>query len=254
MRAILGAVNDGRIGAEAAIVISNRPDAAGLGIAKRMGVRTAVIEPAGEERSEYDERIAAGLADAGVTPGGGIVCLAGFMRILGPGIVSRYEGRILNIHPSLLPAFPGLSAQRQAIKKGVRVSGCTVHVVDTGTDTGPIIEQAVVKVKPDDTAESLAARIRKQEHKIYPKAVAMIVDRIVGGGGDIRKDKVVVRNRRRNVRKGRGTGRNGMVLVHNGRGDIRKGRGTGRNGMVGFHNGRGAVRDGRVIRQKSTPP
>ncbi|MDA7952967.1 MAG: phosphoribosylglycinamide formyltransferase [Nitrosopumilus sp.] len=187
MEAILGAVRDGRIGAGAAVVISSRPDAAGLGIAKRMGVRTSVIEPAGEERPEYDERIAGELADAGVTPEGGLVCLAGFMRILGPGIVSRYKDRILNVHPSLLPSFPGLSAQRQAIEAGVRVSGCTVHIVDAGTDTGPIIEQAAVPVLPGDTEESLAARILAEEHRIYPEAVAMMAD----GRVEVRDGRVI---------------------------------------------------------------
>ena len=178
MSAILRAARSGRIRAEPAVVISNRPGAAGLGLAERAGVPARVVESRGfaGTREQYDREIAAELASFGVTPRAGLVCLAGFMRVLGPRFVSTYRNRVLNVHPSLLPSFPGLDAQRQAVERGARVSGCTVHIVDEGTDTGPIVAQAAVGVKEGDTAESLSARILRAEHRIYPEAVGLFAD------------------------------------------------------------------------------
>ena len=156
-----------------AIVISNNPDAKGLKIAKRLGVNTDVVESKSFEgtRWEYDKKIIKVLTKNGVTPKSGLVCLAGFMRIISPEFVKKYKNRIINIHPALLPAFPGLDSQRQALEYGAKFTGCTVHFVDAGMDTGSIIMQAVVKIKENDTAESLSKRILRQEHKIYPKVV-----------------------------------------------------------------------------------
>ena len=176
MEAILQAVDDGRIDASVGIVVSSRIGAPGLLIAKKRGVETAVVARSEGSRAEYDSKIASVLEAAGVRPENGLVCLAGFMRILRPEFIFRYEERILNIHPSLLPAFPGLSAPERAIRAGVRVSGCTVHVVDSGTDTGTIIEQAAVPVYPDDTHETLGARILEQEHRIYPDVISKVCD------------------------------------------------------------------------------
>ena len=124
-------------------------------------------------RWDYDKKIIQVLKKHGVTPTNGLICLAGFMRIISPQFIKKYKNRIMNIHPALLPSFPGLDVQKQAVEHGVKFSGCTVHFVDTGVDTGPIIIQAVVKVKNNDTGDSLAKRILKQEHKIYPEAVRL---------------------------------------------------------------------------------
>ena len=157
------------------MVISNKPDAKGLGIAQKLGVKTEVIESSGLKGGnwEYDSKLVSVLEKYGVTPQKGMICLAGFMRIMSPEFIKHYKGRILNIHPAILPSFPGLHSQKQAIEYGVKYAGCTVHFVDEGVDTGPIILQSVVKVKDDDTEETLAKRILKQEHKIYPKAVRL---------------------------------------------------------------------------------
>ena len=173
MSAILKAARGGRIPINPAVVISNRPDALGLASAKRLGVETRVIESRGfaGDRWGYDQRIVSALKDCGVTPENGLVCLAGFMRIISPQFVRMYRNRILNIHPALLPAFPGLDAQGQAVKYGAKCSGCTVHLVDEGVDTGPVILQDVVRVRDDDTAESLSERILRREHILYPRAV-----------------------------------------------------------------------------------
>lgn len=181
MEAILRACRAGRVRAEPAVVISNKPGAAGLARAEKMGVPTRVVpsEGFGGGRDRYDELISQELASFGVTPRRGLVCLAGFMRVLGPKLVSRYRNRVLNVHPALLPAFPGLRAQRQALEYGARVSGCTVHIVDEGTDTGPVVAQAPVRVAPDDTDESLSARILRAEHRLYPEAVALFADKRV---------------------------------------------------------------------------
>jgi len=162
----------GRIpNAEIALVVSNREGAAGIERARARGIGVRVIPSKGLEREVYDRQVAAALAEARVD----LVCLAGYMRLLSPYFVAQFAGRILNIHPSLLPAFPGLEAQRQALEHGVKWSGCTVHFVDENLDAGPIIMQAVVAVRDDDTAESLAARILAEEHRIYSEAVAMVL-------------------------------------------------------------------------------
>ena len=173
MGAILRAVRRREIPIRPAIVISNRPGAEGLEVARRMGVRTEVVDSGGfrGSRWQYDRRVVRVLMENGVTPRNGLVCLAGFMRIISPRFVSEYRNRIMNIHPSLLPAFPGLNAQRQALEHGAKYSGCTVHFVDAGTDTGPIIVQSAVRIREGDTEETLSGRILRQEHRIYPEAV-----------------------------------------------------------------------------------
>ncbi len=162
----------GRIpNAEIALVVSNREGAAGIERARARGIAVRVIPSKGLEREAYDRQVAAALAEARVD----LVCLAGYMRLLSPYFVAQFAGRILNIHPSLLPAFPGLEAQRQALEHGVKWSGCTVHFVDERLDAGPIVMQATVAVRDDDTAESLAARILAEEHRIYSEAVALVL-------------------------------------------------------------------------------
>lgn len=175
MEAILRSIKKKKIPATPAIVISNKPDAKGLKVAQKLGVKTAVVDSTGLKGGswEYDQKLASVLKENNVTPKNGLVCLAGFMRIMSPEFIKLYNGRILNIHPAILPAFPGLHSQRQAVEYGAKYSGCTVHFVDEGVDTGPIILQAIVKVKDDDTEESLSKRILKQEHRIYPKAVKL---------------------------------------------------------------------------------
>ena len=128
-------------------------------------------------RDEYEHLIIAELRKHGVGPRNGIVCLAGFMRILGEKFIKEYKNKILNIHPALLPAFPGMDAQKQAIKYGVKVSGCTVHFVDSGVDTGPILLQSTVLVNSDDTAKTLSKKILREEHKLYPKAIQMLASK-----------------------------------------------------------------------------
>ncbi|MFZ1076530.1 MAG: phosphoribosylglycinamide formyltransferase [Nitrosotalea sp.] len=178
MEAILRAVKKKKIPVKPAVVISNKPDAKGLKVAQKLGVKTVTVDSAEFKGSswEYDQKIVSVLEENNVTPKNGLVCLAGFMRIMSPEFIRHYSGRILNIHPAILPAFPGLHSQRQAIEYGVKYSGCTVHFVDEGVDTGPVILQAIVKVKDDDTEESLSKRILKQEHKIYPKAVRLYAE------------------------------------------------------------------------------
>jgi phosphoribosylglycinamide formyltransferase-1 len=173
MESILKAIKKKKIPINPAIVISNRHDAKGLKIAEKIGVKVEVVESKGFKgsRAEYDEEIIAVLKKHGVTPKNGLVCLAGFMRIISPEFVKKYKNRIINIHPALLPAFPGLNSQRQALEYGAKVSGCSVHFVDSGMDTGPVIIQATVKVNEKDTEESLSKRILKEEHRIYPEAV-----------------------------------------------------------------------------------
>lgn len=172
MIALADAVSDGRIpAAEISIVISDKPDAAGLAKAQERGIETAVIERRGRPREEHDAEIVAALQARGVE----LVCLAGYMRLLSPQFLDAYRGRILNIHPSLLPVFPGLEAQRQALEAGAESSGCTVHFVDETLDGGPIIAQRCVPVHPDDTVESLSARILTEEHEMYVEAVALVL-------------------------------------------------------------------------------
>ncbi len=157
--------------AEIALVISNREGAPGLAAAAERGVSARVIPSKGIEREAYDRTVVAALDDARVD----LVCLAGFMRLLSPYFVSAFRGRILNIHPSLLPAFPGFEAQRQALEYGVKFSGCTVHFVDENLDAGPIVLQAVVPVEAEDTTETLSARILAEEHRIYAEAVELVL-------------------------------------------------------------------------------
>ncbi|MFM8394561.1 MAG: phosphoribosylglycinamide formyltransferase [Acidobacteriota bacterium] len=172
MVALAEAVVNGTIpDAEVAVVISNLPEAAGLDHARERGIETFVHSHRGVSREEHDRQMAAELRRRGVD----LVCLAGYMRLLSPWFIGEFENRILNIHPSLLPAFTGLDAQRQAFDYGVRFTGCTVHLVDSQLDHGPIIRQAVVPVLPNDNVESLAARILAAEHRLYPEAVAMIL-------------------------------------------------------------------------------
>jgi len=173
MESILKSIRKKNIPINPAVVISNKPNARGLKIAKKLGISTEVIESKGFKgsRAEYDKKVIYTLRKYGVTPRNGLVCLAGFMRIISPQFVKKYKNRIINIHPALLPAFPGLDSQKQALQHGVKYSGCTVHFVDTKMDSGPIIIQAVVKVKENDTEESLSKRILKEEHRIYPVAV-----------------------------------------------------------------------------------
>jgi len=175
MEAILKSIKKKKIPIKPAVVISNKPNARGLKIAEKLGVKTVVVESKGFKGSrwDYDKKIIAILKEYGVTSNNGLVCLAGFMRIISPQFIKKYKNRIMNIHPALLPAFPGLDVQKKAVDYGVKHSGCTVHFADLGVDTGPIIIQAVVKVKDNDTGKTLAKRILKQEHRIYPEAVRL---------------------------------------------------------------------------------
>jgi phosphoribosylglycinamide formyltransferase 1 len=169
--AIADAIASRRLDAEIAVVISNRQDAAGIALARERGLNARVLPSAGLDREIYDRQLVVELEKNDV----GLVCLAGYMRILSGYFIHRFPMRILNIHPSLLPAFPGLDAQHQALEHGVKFSGCTVHFVDDGIDSGPILRQAVVPVLDDDTAESLSARILEQEHRIYSEAIALVL-------------------------------------------------------------------------------
>ena len=173
MESILKSIKKKKIPINPAVVISNKPDAKGLKIAKKLGVNVEVIESKGFKgtRWQYDKKVISILTEYGVTQKNGLVCLAGFMRIISPEFVKKYKNRIINIHPALLPAFPGLDSQKQALDYGAKYSGCTVHFVDSGMDTGPVIIQAIVKVKENDTVESLSKKILKEEHRIYPEAV-----------------------------------------------------------------------------------
>jgi phosphoribosylglycinamide formyltransferase-1 len=170
--ALADSVAAGRIpDAEISIVISNREGAEGVARAQARGIPVRVIPSKGLEREVYDHMVVAALDDARVN----LICLAGFMRLLSPYFVSAFSNRILNIHPSLLPAFPGLEAQRQALEYGVKFSGCTVHFVDENLDAGPIVAQAIVPVRDDDTPDALAARILAEEHRIYTEAVRLVL-------------------------------------------------------------------------------
>lgn len=166
------AMERGEVPAEIALVLSNRPEAPGLLEARELGLETAALAHRdAASREAHEEHVLELLSAAGVE----WVCLAGYMRILSPAFVAAYEHRILNIHPSLLPAFPGLEAQRQAVEHGVRISGCTVHLVDPGLDSGPIVVQRAVEVYPGDTAETLAERILAEEHRAYPEALRRLL-------------------------------------------------------------------------------
>jgi phosphoribosylglycinamide formyltransferase-1 len=170
LQSIIDAVEAGTIDGRIACVISNRSDAFGLERARKHGIPALVINHREHPtREDYDATLVATLREHGVE----LVVLAGFMRIITPVFLDAFPHRVLNIHPALLPAFPGIHAQRQAVEYGVRFSGCTVHFVDSGTDTGPIILQSVVPVMPGDTEDSLSARIRVEEHRLYPEAVRL---------------------------------------------------------------------------------
>jgi len=176
MESILKSIKTKKIPINPAVVISNKSDVKGLSIAKKMGINVEVIESKNFKgsRTDYDKKIMKMLSNYGVTPRNGLVCLAGFMRIISPGFVKKYKNKIINIHPALLPAFPGLNSQKQALDYGAKYTGCTVHFVDAGMDTGPVIIQSVVEIKEKDTEKSLSKKILKEEHRIYPEAVNLI--------------------------------------------------------------------------------
>ncbi|MGH9453276.1 MAG: phosphoribosylglycinamide formyltransferase [Terriglobia bacterium] len=162
----------GRIPARIAIVVSNREDAPGLARAREMGLKAVCIPSRGKARDAFDQEVAGILKASNVD----LVCLAGFMRVLGPTIIREFPRHILNIHPALLPAFPGVEAQKQALDYGVKFSGCTVHLVDEGVDTGPIVCQGVVPVLDGDSVEMLSARILAEEHRIYTEAICLMLE------------------------------------------------------------------------------
>jgi phosphoribosylglycinamide formyltransferase 1 len=173
MVALADAVSSGSIpNSEIALVLSDKPGAGGLSLARERGLKTLVVERRGRNREEHELEIISALRAHRVD----LICLAGYMRLLSPCFIEAFAGRILNIHPSLLPSFPGLDAQRQALEHGVRVSGCTVHFVDDTLDGGPIIAQRVVPVLDHDNEETLAARILEQEHQLYPEALRLVLD------------------------------------------------------------------------------
>ncbi|HVF54712.1 MAG TPA: phosphoribosylglycinamide formyltransferase, partial [Pyrinomonadaceae bacterium] len=186
MLALVEAVERGRIpDASVAVVISDRAGAAGLRHAAERGIESLAVERRGRTREEHEREIITALAERGVV----LICLAGYMRLLSHAFVEAFRGRVLNIHPSLLPAFPGLDAHRQAIEHGVKVSGCTVHFVDETLDGGPIITQRAVAVLDTDTEETLAARILAEEHRAYPEAVAIVTS----GAYEIKGRRVIIR-------------------------------------------------------------
>ena len=172
LQAIISAIGDGRLAARIGVIISNRPDAGGLEHARTAGIPTAVIEHKPfPSRAAFEEALVARLVEARAS----VICLAGFMRILSPFFLERAPGPVLNVHPSLLPAFPGVDAQGQAWTHGVKVAGATVHLVTPELDAGPIVAQATVAVLDDDTPASLAARILVEEHRIYPEAISRVL-------------------------------------------------------------------------------
>lgn len=185
-QAIAANIAAGTIDASIAVVIANRPEARGLETARGLGLNALCIPSKGLDRELYDRMLVEKLQQNGVE----LVCLAGFMRLLSAHFIRQYRNRILNIHPSLLPAFPGLDAQRQAFDHGVKITGCTVHFVDEDLDAGPIVIQAAVPVMDDDTPESLSARILKEEHRIYSEAIRVVI----GGRFRIEGRRVVLSN------------------------------------------------------------
>ena len=187
MESILKAIKKKKIPINPAVVISNKPNAKGLQIAKKLGIQTEVIDSSKYKgkRQQFDKDVISVLKKYKVTPTNGLVCLAGFMRIISPSFIKQYKNKILNIHPALLPAFPGLEAQKQAVEFGAKFSGCTVHFVDEGVDTGPIILQEIVKVNSKDTEKTLSRKIIVKEHEIYPKAVELFA-----------KKKLVIKGRK----------------------------------------------------------
>jgi len=173
LQSIIAAVADGRLDAQVAVVVSNRADAPGLEHARAAGIEAIHLNPRDyPTRDAYDQAIASALVARGVS----LVCLAGFMRLVGRPLLDAFPNRILNIHPSLLPSFPGLDAQRQALEHGVRVTGVTVHFVTAGLDDGPIVQQTAARVLEGDTVETLTARILVEEHRIYPEAIRIVLD------------------------------------------------------------------------------
>jgi phosphoribosylglycinamide formyltransferase-1 len=169
--AIADQIDAGTLDAEIAVVISSRPDAAGLQIARRRGLKTASLPSRGLDREVYDRLLLQELRDSNVD----LVCLAGFMRLLSATFIRQFPNRILNIHPSLLPAFAGLDAQHQALEHGVKITGCTVHFVDEELDAGPILIQAAVPVLANDDVQTLSARILREEHRIYAEALQIVL-------------------------------------------------------------------------------
>jgi phosphoribosylglycinamide formyltransferase 1 len=185
--AIAEAIREGRLrGVEIAVVLSNKVDAPGLQAARGLGLTAIAVPSAGRKRGEHDAEMIAQLRAHGVD----LVCLAGYMRILTPEFVRAFPDRILNVHPSLLPAFPGLEAQTQALEFGAKVAGCTVHFVDEAVDHGAIVLQRVVPVRDEDTVESLSARVLVEEHMAYPEAIA----RVVSGEYEMRGRRYVRRS------------------------------------------------------------
>ena len=184
--AIARNVKAGKLHAEIAIVLSNREAAPGLDVARDLGIPALAIPSRGMDREVYDKLLIEKLLECGVE----LVCLAGYMRLLSAGFVRAFEGRILNIHPSLLPAFPGLDAQHQAIEHGVKIAGCTVHFVDEFLDAGPIVLQAAVPVLDEDTPATLSAKILEQEHRIYTEALKIVL----GGNYRITGRRVLISN------------------------------------------------------------
>lgn len=173
LQAIIDASEKKKTPAKVVVVVSNRPDAYGLERAKKHNIPTAVFEPNNfPDKNTYELEIVKTLKEHKVD----LLCLAGYMRIVGPVLLEHYQGRMMNIHPALLPSFPGLNVQKAAIDHGVKVSGATVHFVDEGCDTGPIIVQAAVPVLENDTEETLSARILEQEHRIYPEAIKLFAE------------------------------------------------------------------------------
>ncbi|MGB8035641.1 MAG: phosphoribosylglycinamide formyltransferase, partial [Nitrososphaeraceae archaeon] len=192
MKAILSAVKAGKIkNVKPSVVISNNPNAPGLRVAsERFKIPIKVVLSNATKGWDYDQRIVSVLSEHGVTPESGLICLAGFMRIISPEFVRLYKRKIMNIHPGLLPSFAGLHAQKQAIEYGVKVAGCTVHFVDEGVDSGPIILQKAVDVFDWDSEETLSSRILKQEHKLYPRTVKLFVE----GKIEVKGRKVFIQN------------------------------------------------------------
>jgi phosphoribosylglycinamide formyltransferase-1 len=180
LRSILQAIKTRTlIGTNAKVVISNNPQARGIAVAKQFNIATEILSPSGLRGWSYDKRLVSLLERYDVSPSNGLVCLAGYMRVLSPEIVAKYKMRIINVHPSLLPAFPGLHAQKQALEYGVKVSGCTIHFVDEKIDSGSILLQRSVRVLDSDSEETLSKRILAQEHKLYPQAIRLIAERKV---------------------------------------------------------------------------
>ena len=188
LQAIIDSIDREELDAHLSIVISNTKDAMALKRAEKHGIKTIFIDPSTYLNSkEYDKALVLKLKEFSID----LICLAGYMRILGEEVIQTFEKKIINIHPSLLPAFPGLNAQKQAINHGVKFSGCTVHFVDSGVDSGPIILQTVVPVYDNDDEKSLSKRILEQEHYLYPKAIKMIQENKIRLSGRTVTSKII---------------------------------------------------------------